>query len=64
MLRAFRTEDGRLLVTAENDVMFVLDEARSEGVDIEGVVGEDIDAIMELETSDDYILISSFFRVE
>jgi len=64
MLRVFRTEDGRLLITADEDVMAVLDEARSHGVDIEGVVEEDIEAIMELECCDRYILISSFFRVE
>jgi len=64
MLRVFRTEDGRLLITAEDDVQFVLAEARSEGVDIEYVSEEDIDAIMEIESDDTYVLVSSFFRVE
>ena len=64
MLRVFRTEDGRLLITAEDDVQFVLAEARSEGVDIEHVSEEDIDAIMEIESNDTYVLVSSFLRVE
>jgi len=64
MLRAFRTEDGRLLITAEEDVMTVLEDARYEGVDIEHVPEEDMGAIMELESDDRYILVSSFFRVE
>ena len=64
MLRVFRTEDGRLLITADEDVIAVLDAARYEGVDIEHVPEEDIEAIMELESDDRYILISSFFRVE